>query len=457
MTNGTDQEQSSIGVVPGAGAPGAAPSGATAPGATPPGATAPGATVPGSGASASGVQENGTPAGRSARSSAAPPAAEEPEPRVRWLVLMKYLVIGIVAVIVVLVLLDKVVMPWYVKAGSEAKVPEVVGLPFAEAQKRLEKLGFEVKKGESRFDDRYPAGMVVMQLPYGGQVTKEGRRVYLTLSRGTELIPVPDLTGMPLREARINLMRNGFDIGDVTYEHNDTIMKDLVYWQSIPPKVPARPGANVAVMISRGPSTRFIMMPSLLSLDIEQARARLDNAGLVMGVVRYKENPAYAKNTVIEQTVAPYAQVAQGAAVDVTISGTPDPESDLGTEGDEEGPHVHNPEPKIAPKPIPPVAVRPAVPKPAAPKPATPKHTAPKTSQPNGAAPKHTSSKPASSKPVSSKPSTSKPASSKPASSKPATSKPAATKPATSKPAATKPAAPKPAHPKPTETKPTQP
>ncbi|MBS1912339.1 MAG: PASTA domain-containing protein [Bacteroidetes bacterium] len=447
MTNGTDQEQSSIRTVPGAAASGTVASGAVA---------------PGNGAPISGVLENGATAGASVPPPAAVPAVEEPEPRVRWLVLLKYLAIGVVTMLVVLVLLDKVVMPWYVKAGSEAKVPEVVGLPFAEAQKRLEKLGFEVKKGESRFDDRYPAGMVVMQLPYGGQVTKEGRRVYLTLSRGTELIPVPDLTGMPLREARINLMRNGFDIGDVTYEHNDTIMKDLVYGQSIPPKVPARPGATVAVMISRGPSTRFIMMPSLLSLDIEQARSRLDNAGLVMGVVRYKENPAYAKNTVIEQTVAPYAQVAQGAAVDVTISGTPDPESDLGTEGDEDGPHVHNVGPTIAPKPIPPVAVKPTAPKPPAPKPATPKHTAPKTSLPNGAAPKHTSSKPASSKPSISKPASSKPASSKSASSKPATTKPAAakhavTKPAATKPAATKSAATKPAHPKPTDTKPTQP
>jgi serine/threonine-protein kinase len=274
------------------------------------------------------------------------------ESRVRWGTMLKYLVIGIVAMFLLLVLLDKVLMPWYVKLGAVETVPNVVGISFADAQKRLQKLGFEVKKGEPRFDDRYPAGTVVMQLPYGGSQTKQGRRIYLTLSRGTEVIPVPDLTGMPLREARITLMRNGFDIGEITYEHNDTIMKDLVYAQSILPKQAARPGAVVDVMISRGPTTRFTMMPNLLSLDIEQARARLENAGMVLGIVKYKDDPTYVKNTVIEQGIAPYAQVAQGAAVDVTVSGTPDPdESSMGDES-EAPPEVQNIMPRpVAPKP----------------------------------------------------------------------------------------------------------
>ncbi len=267
---------------------------------------------------------------------------EEPsqrrETRVGWGTMIKYLLLTTVVMFLLLVLLDKVVMPWYVKLGAVEVVPGVVGLTYAEAEKRLDKLGFEVKRGESRFDDRYPAGTVIMQLPYAGQQTKEGRRIYLTLSRGTEMVPMIDLIGMPLREGRINLMRNGFDLGEVTYEHNDTIMKDLIYAQSIPAKVGARPGTVVDVMISRGPSTRFTMMPNLLSLDLEQARLRLANAGLVLGVVRYKQDPTYIRNTVIEQGVSPYAQVAQGAAVDVTISGQPDPESAIdGDEGDLDG------------------------------------------------------------------------------------------------------------------------
>lgn len=254
------------------------------------------------------------------------------ERRIGWGRIFLYTIGGIVAAVLLLMLVDAVVMPWYVKLGQVESVPDVVGLPYAEARKRLEKLGFEVKKGEPRFDSRYPTGAVVLQSPYGGAQTKKGRRVYLTLSRGTELIPVPDLLGMQIRDARINLMRSGLELGEVIYDHNDTIMKGLVFAQNIPPKIGARPGTVVDVMVSRGPSTRFTMMPNLLSLDIDQARSRLENAGLVLGVVRFKDDPAYVKNTVIEQGVTPYSQVAQGAAIDLTICGVAEDGEGLSTD-----------------------------------------------------------------------------------------------------------------------------
>jgi hypothetical protein len=83
------------------------------------------------------------------------------------------------------------------------------------------------------------------------------------------------------------------------------------------------------------------MMPNVISLDLETARTHLQNAGLVLGVVRYKEDAAYVPNTVIEQEVSPYAQVAEHAAVDVTIAkkpGTADPED----QGDNTEPTVTN-------------------------------------------------------------------------------------------------------------------
>jgi serine/threonine-protein kinase len=245
---------------------------------------------------------------------------DERNERVSWRSLLKYLGISVGVLFALLVLFDKVLMPMYVKLGATERVPNVVGLSFGEARSKLEKLGFEVKKGEPQYNDKFAAGTVIRQLPYGGSETKEGRRIYLTLSQGSEMMPMIDLLGMPVREARIQLMRVGFDLGEISYDYNDTIMRDLIYAQSIPPKVGARPGTVVDVMVSRGPSTRFTMMPNLISLDVEQARVRLQNAGLVLGIIRYKDDPAYLPNTVVEQTIAPYAQVAQGAAIDVTVT-----------------------------------------------------------------------------------------------------------------------------------------
>lgn len=251
------------------------------------------------------------------------PAPEEENDRIPWRKLLKYLLIGLVGMFLLLVLFDKIIMPWYVKLGDVETVPNVVGLPFDSAKVKLEERGFEVRKGESRNDDKYPAGAVAQQLPYGGAETKHGRRVYLTISLGTEMIAMPNMVGMQVREARITLMRAGLDIGEITYEYNDTVIRDLIFSQSIPPQVGARPGSLINVVVSRGPTTRYTLMPSLVSLDVEQARTRLENAGLVLGVVRYKEDGGWAPNIVLEQSVAPYAKVAERAAIDVVVAAAP--------------------------------------------------------------------------------------------------------------------------------------
>lgn len=267
--------------------------------------------------------------------------AKEEEPGeervIPWKRIFLWAVVAIGGIFFLLLLLDKVVMPWYVKLGAEAKVPEVVGMPYPEAEKLLEKKGFEAKRAEPRYTEKYPAGTVMMQLPYGGAITKEGRRIYLTESRGVEMIPVPDVIGRPLREARIALMRQGFEVGEVTYEQNDTIMRDLIFAQSVPPKVGARPDTKINLFISKGPSTRYTMMPNLVGLTLDVARTRLENAGLTLGVVRKKRSD-FERNLVIEQSVSPYEQVAERAPVNVTISDPTAPLTEEGTtEGTEEG------------------------------------------------------------------------------------------------------------------------
>ena len=241
--------------------------------------------------------------------------------------------IAVVAMFGLLYLTDKVIMPWYVNAGAEAEVPDVVGMPFADAEEVLKKKGFEVLRDEPRFSDQVPAGVVLMQLPYGGATTKKGRRIYLTESRGVELISMPNLVGRPLREARITLMRQGFEIGEIEYEFNDTIMRDLVYEQSVPAGVGARPATEIDLMLSKGPSTRYSMMPNLVGLSLDEARTRLASAGLTLGVVR-KRRSSFERNVVVDQSVSPYSQVSERAAINVTISDPNAPVEDADGEGE---------------------------------------------------------------------------------------------------------------------------
>jgi len=273
-------------------------------------------------------------------------AAASNEPIVSWGRISLWALGFLAVLIIAIVLIDRYVMPWYVKLDSVAKVPSVVGLPYDSARVRLARLGFQVRKNESRFDNTFPAGAVMMQLPYGGAETKEGRRIYLTVSRGTELIPVRDLIGTPVREARISMVRDGFELGEVTYDYNDSVMKDLVYAQSLPPRVGMKPGTTIDIMISRGPRNRQVLTPNLLSLTIDEARARLEAAGLLLGIVRAREDKSFPQNSILEQSVAPYAPVGRGTAVDITVSGSPDEMQGIGEESEGEDSVLAPVEPK---------------------------------------------------------------------------------------------------------------
>ncbi|MCE2502692.1 MAG: PASTA domain-containing protein [Chlorobi bacterium] len=256
--------------------------------------------------------------------------------RIPWKHIILWLLATVVGMFLLLLLLDKVIMPWYVKLGAEAQVPDVVGMPYPEAEKLLKEKGFEVKRAEPRYNDEYPAGTVLMQLPYGGAVTKEGRRIYLTESRGVEMIPMPGVIGRPLREARITLMRQGFDVGEVEYDFNDTMMRDLVFEQSIPPNVGARPGTEIDLFISRGPAIRYTTMPNLVGLSLDEAGTQLEEAGLTFGIVR-KRRSEFDSNIVIEQSASPYSQVAERAAINITISDPDAPLPQLSEEGQDQG------------------------------------------------------------------------------------------------------------------------
>ena len=273
-------------------------------------------------------------------------APEEEEPRriIPWKKIFLWMGISIVGMFLLMLLADKMIMPWYVNAGAEAEVPDVVGMPFSAAEEMLLEKGFEVKRDQPRFSDEVPAGVVLMQLPYGGATTKEGRRIYLTESRGVELIPMPALIGRPLREARITLMRQGFDIGEIEYDFNDTIMRDLVYAQSVPADVGTRPGTKIDLMLSKGPSTRYSMMPNLVGLTLDEARARLNSAGLTLGVVR-KRRSSFDRNVVVDQSASPYSQVSERAAINVTIS---DPNAPV--EEEEEGEEESTEEEETSPE-----------------------------------------------------------------------------------------------------------
>jgi beta-lactam-binding protein with PASTA domain len=76
-----------------------------------------------------------------------------------------------------------VIFPSGIVPGN-AKVPNVIGLMFDDATKRLTAVGFKAEHGEDRPHEASPKETVLDQDPRAGEHDPEGTSVRLTLSAG---------------------------------------------------------------------------------------------------------------------------------------------------------------------------------------------------------------------------------------------------------------------------------
>jgi eukaryotic-like serine/threonine-protein kinase len=103
-----------------------------------------------------------------------------------------------------------------VSAGPAPRtVPDLSGQSPDDASARLEELGLVATSSEE-FSDDVPAGEVVGTEPGAGASVERGAEVVLRVSRGPDLVTVPDVGGLGLEAAVAALEGAGLDVGEVS-------------------------------------------------------------------------------------------------------------------------------------------------------------------------------------------------------------------------------------------------
>lgn len=218
-----------------------------------------------------------------------------------------------------LLILDQVIMPFYVKSDDVATVPKVTGLKKAQAIQTLTDADYEPVEYEVRFDDKVAEGIVIRQTPEAGEETKSGRKVYLVISGGKEMVVVPDLTGKSVRDAKMQLLKGNLTIGNVEYAYSETAPNGTIFRQAPSPGTRISSATTVNIVISQGPLYGRVPVPDLKGLQLSDAIAALNNAKLALGQVNWESRPDGVPNTVIEQYPTPGELIIEGSAVDVFV------------------------------------------------------------------------------------------------------------------------------------------
>jgi eukaryotic-like serine/threonine-protein kinase len=228
-------------------------------------------------------------------------------------------VYAIGVLIVLFILLDVFIMPWYVQRGKITHVPDVVGLKFEEAQKVLRDAGLVPKEYEHKTDKRYSIGMVTLQNPLAGTEVKPERGVYLTISGGELLTIVPNLRGKSMRDAAFSVERNGLQLGNISYEPSDDIIANTIIRQAIAAGTKVHNGSSIDIIISQGKSTDKRMVPDVALKPYSEAEKKILQAGFKIGKITYQVSLDLLPNTIIEQYPHAGNMADYGQAIDLIV------------------------------------------------------------------------------------------------------------------------------------------
>ena len=115
-------------------------------------------------------------------------------------------------------------VPLVVSKGPEPRtVPEIAdGATYEAVAKQLTDLGLVPERNDV-FDDTVPAGVVISLSESAGTKVPRGATITVTVSKGPDLVVVPDLTGMHLKEAEKALTDAGLVLGQSLGNPNHTV------------------------------------------------------------------------------------------------------------------------------------------------------------------------------------------------------------------------------------------
>ncbi|HEY1483635.1 MAG TPA: PASTA domain-containing protein [Candidatus Acidoferrum sp.] len=201
--------------------------------------------------------------------------------------------------------------------GREVPMPNVVGKNVAEASQILRSKGLLLHVADRIYSDE-PINHVVRQTPSPGMQMKVSQQAHVVLSLGQRQLEIPPLDGSTLRVSRIELLRSGLQVGEVSAISLTDQPADTVLEQNPKPgKGAATP--RVDVLVSAGARETSYVMPFFLGLNETDVQKRLDMASLKRKV-NYVAAPQWPHGTVIDQTPLGGTRIAATSEVELTVA-----------------------------------------------------------------------------------------------------------------------------------------
>ena len=220
----------------------------------------------------------------------------------------------------IIILLDKVIMPKYIRHGDVHYMVNVIGKSLKYSQKILISEGYKSLISDTLYTAKFQPGTIVDQYPLPNTRVKQGRTVRLKVAQPEKMVPIPDLIGMSLRSAELALNQNGLAVDTVYKEYNSDVPSGNVTWQYPKGGDLLNRGMGIHMTISLGVPPNFFQVPNVFGLSKKKAERDLQKAGFKIGKIYYRQNEDLIPYTVLDQSIPAETVLEEPTAIDLTVS-----------------------------------------------------------------------------------------------------------------------------------------
>ncbi len=189
----------------------------------------------------------------------------------------------------------------YTDHGRAYAVPDLKGLTVEEAEMVTNARNLRYKISDSVFISHEARGTVIDQNPMPNFRVKENRTIFLTINAmNPERVPMPDVTGVSLRQARAIIETQGLEVGRLIYVPDialNNVLRQQYENREIKPGEMVARGDSIDLVLGEGLSTITTSVPDLLYMNQEEARSRILESSLNVGATIYDSTVIEAEDS----------------------------------------------------------------------------------------------------------------------------------------------------------------
>jgi beta-lactam-binding protein with PASTA domain len=203
--------------------------------------------------------------------------------------------------------------------GREVAMPDVVGMKVVEAQRTLQARGVGIKVAD-RIYNSLPVDAVVRQSPAPGSRVKTGQYAHVMLSLGPQKATIPTLVDRSLRAARIELLRGGMQLGEISSVYLPVGQDDTVIQQEPAPGASDLTSPHIDLLVSLGSRPPAYVMPEMVGLSLAEAESKLAGTGLKVAKLTFSPVPGTLHGTVATQTPPRGSRVDSSTTIELQLA-----------------------------------------------------------------------------------------------------------------------------------------